>query len=218
MIAFSSTTCLLAFDDEPALHSLWPIIKNDMAAITNTDNNDKQLAKIRGIIDGLSSDKLNAIPTNQLAETLGQLSAAIFILGKKGDISDTTRLMRFVNLHIPSSAVAYYVVPYLPDVPVEDLPSSKGESARQQFPACFSLSFDFKGNPNSKNEALLNSATNDSFQLEANLRILGVLIDSGDKSASEYAERIKMRFGSEKVSLLINDLKYGTKSYWSSKL
>jgi hypothetical protein len=211
-----SRLSLAADTNKPALSSLWPIIRRDMDAFTNnSSSNSQQLDKIRRVIDEFSIEQLNVVPSNQMIHSLGRLTAALFLLGERGNTSDEARLLKFVELRIPTSAVEYGCVPHLPEVPIVRITSSSGEVARQKFPACYSLAKISRRNP-SDNNGLLTLATNENVSMESALRILAVMIDSQNQGAVAYSDYLQKKYALEKDPSKINDILVGKKTYWSN--
>jgi hypothetical protein len=183
-----------------------------LQVITNSGSAEQQRTKAREIVNEFGAAKIDSIPTNQLLQTVGRLSAAVLVLGEEGDESDIERLIPLINLQVPSSAVQY-----LGDIGVSSLRDPNGTSERQKFPACDSLSNILRKSGAGRNQIILNSAANNEFSMQSTLRILGVLIDAKSASVREYADQIILRFG-DRALPGIQELETQRKSYWSADL
>lgn len=198
--------------DNTGLRDVWLKVYAAMGDIAKSGNNEQQTAKAREIVDGLSMAKISAAPANQLAETVGRLSAALFILGEKGNTSDIDRLLRFAEIRLPNPRYVYAGGIWI----VGGLISSDGDDEQQRVPSCYSLCTILKRNPNFTTNAILNSTIH--YPPVCTLRILGALIRARYTGANDYAARIRVRFGSDKVNQSVEDLELGVKWYWSVDL
>jgi hypothetical protein len=200
----------LKASDDFLPHNLWPAIDAQLAALTNSADPDEQLATIRHTIDDCSLKDLEMCPTNQLLEPLSKLSASILILSQRGDISDVARLLKFADMRISNSKIAY-----VGEMPISiGLVSDVDASSQKTFPACYSLSLILRRFPGTPVDAIENSVKDSRMSSEVCLRILGVLVDSEYCNENNYAAQVLTTFG-PKMYQPIKDLTCHSRGYWS---